>query len=290
MYTFLFYFTLISNLIILIVFSIYNFKTIIKFFPSFKTKIVSFFKNREKRTIISKFLLVVIFLILGTFILTEYILNLKLIGNSDDVGKTDIKIWIGVLMFLVLCLVMMFRLNKVKKNNFIFKVILIITIIQIAIIVPFAFKVKFSDITDLMFSNPNQYSYLFTIIFPILYISMIILSIYIYFVIFGNHMKWIKDYEIKSSIVSLLIVISSFIGLSYLFDIIISFDIAGNEKTGYILSLAPIIIAAGSLAYSFYKSKESASNGKKIKKVKRVCKNGKVYYRNDKSIDNDEGQ
>ena len=208
MYTFLFYFTLILNLVVLIVFSIYNFKTIIKFFPSFKTKIVSFIKNREKRTTISKFLLVVIFLILGTFILTEYILNLKLIGDSDDVGKTDIKIWIGVLMFLVLCLVMMFRLNKVKKNNFIFKVILIIAIIQIAIIVPFAFKVKFSDITDLMFSNPNQYSYLFTIIFPILYISMIILSIYIYFVIFGNHMKWIKDYEIKSSIVSLLIVIS----------------------------------------------------------------------------------
>lgn len=114
--------------------------------------------------------------------------------------------------------------------------------IQLIIIFIFGWNTNLQTIVETIYLTANSYSNTLTILFPILYFNSLLLSVYLYIIWFMHISKKIKSYRPKLSHILILTVISSVIGLIYLFET--GLDFSNNHSFSLILNLITVVLGS----------------------------------------------
>lgn len=142
----------------------------------------------------------------------------------------------------IIKIIFMARNKNIKSTALMVTSIGAIFNIQLIIIFIFGWNTNLHTIVETIYLTANSYSNTLTILFPILYFNSLLLSVYLYITWFMHKSKKIKSYRPKLSHILILTVISSVIGLIYLFET--GLDFSNNHSFSLILNLITVVLGS----------------------------------------------
>lgn len=164
--------------------------------------------------------------------------------------KYSVESAIVTYLTILLITTLMKLFKYTKNNNFNVNKMILISLLaifrfQIIIIILFGFNFKFDSVIQSIYSSEFYLSNTITILMPILFFASIIMTIYLYWIGVRVNSKINEDgkYRPQLSHSLIILVISSFTGLIYLFEM--NIDTLNNTAYGRLLNL--FMVALGSI-------------------------------------------
>lgn len=196
--------------------------------------------SKSKKT--SLVLAAIMLFIFAVAIVTLVIFVPILIGLRSTAINGLVTYLLITTSWAIVKIIFMARNKNIKSTALMVTSIGAIFNIQLIIIFIFGWNTNLHTIVETIYLTANSYSNTLTILFPILYFNSLLLSVYLYITWFMHISKKIKSYRPKLSHILILTVISSVIGLIYLFEI--GLDFSNNHSFSLILNLITVVLGS----------------------------------------------
>lgn len=196
--------------------------------------------SKSKKT--SLVLAAIMLFIFAVAIVTLVIFVPILIGLRSTAINGLVTYLLITTSWAIIKIIFMARNKNIKSTALMVTSIGAIFNIQLIIIFIFGWNTNLHTIVETIYLTANSYSNTLTILFPILYFNSLLLSVYLYITWFMHISKKIKSYRPKLSHILILTVISSVIGLIYLFET--GLDFSNNHSFSLILNLITVVLGS----------------------------------------------